>query len=431
MSNRNRSVPAKDRALMLDLGGRIRMEFVAIPPGEFLMGAPESEARSFDEMPQHAVSIGRPFYLGKYQVTREQWKAVMGADPSLFIGRMKLPVNNVSWEDCKEFCAELTRQLPRGGLLREIRLPSEAEWEYACRAGSQAQYSFGNAQEDLGRYAWFEDNSDGSPRVVGSKEPNAWGLHDMHGNLYEWCEDIWHKNYNRAPCDGSAWTAGGTQKPCVLRGGAYCGGAENCRTASRLMCMPAAPCMTFGLRAVGVPRTTKGMKRMSKAKKTPNTKRPPRPAATKKTSKPATIRDAVLGEVRFARRVSPVLDRYSATVRIARKKVELDLYTDDKRDIMPAIGLAKKIVENSKKILANARKFFCKKVLPVYKKSWRQPDMPKASASLFETMSLSAIEVVAGENVTFDYDTGDLFGGHGLWLRADEKLRFVDFDLPG
>jgi formylglycine-generating enzyme required for sulfatase activity len=431
MGKRDERVPAKGRGLRVKIGRTLEMEFVAIPPGDFLMGAPESEARSFDELPQHAVSIGRPFYLGKYQVTRQQWKAVMGDDPSLFTGRMRIPVNDVSWKACKEFCRRLTRQLPRGGPLREIRLPSEAEWEYACRAGSQAQYGFGDSEDDLGKHAWFEDNSDGGPHVVGSKRPNAWGLYDMHGNLYEWCEDVRHKDYKRAPCDGSAWTAVGSQKARVLRGGAFCGGADNCRAAARLSCMPAATAITFGLRIVGVPRKTKGTKRSSKAKKTPRAKLATRPTASKKPPKPTTIRDDVLGEVRFAERISPVLDRYSATVRIARRKVELDLYSDDKRDILPAIELAKHIVENSKKILADARKFFCKKVLPLYKSVWWQLDMPKASPSLFEKMSLSVICITAGERVTFDYDTGDLFGGHGLWLRANQKLRFVDFDLPG
>ncbi len=175
--------PAK--TLAVDLGGRVKMEMILIPAGEFLMGSPDSDkdARA-DEHPQHRVRITKPFYLGKYLVTQEQWEAVMGNNPSHFKG-LKNPVETVAWDDCQKFLEKLNAKIgTQGG---KFVLPTEAQWEYACRAGSTTRYCFGDDKSGLGEYAWYWANSDKKTHPVGEKKPNAWGLYDMYGNA-------WHPN---------------------------------------------------------------------------------------------------------------------------------------------------------------------------------------------------------------------------------------------
>ena len=157
-----------------ELRNSIGMEFVLIPAGEFEMGSPSSETgRSDNEGPVHRVTISQTFYLGKYEVTQEQWEAVMGSNPSYFFRcGSTCPVEQVSWEDVQGFIEELNQ---REGVGR-YRLPTEAEWEYAARAGTQTAYHFGNAGNRLGLYGWYDDNSGGRPHPVGGKRPNAWGL---------------------------------------------------------------------------------------------------------------------------------------------------------------------------------------------------------------------------------------------------------------
>jgi formylglycine-generating enzyme required for sulfatase activity len=188
---------------------------VAIKAGKFLMG---SKADPFsklppnkDEMPQHEVSI-KSFSLGRLEVTQEQWYAVMGTLPSKFKGRT-LPVEQVSWNDVQEFLKKLSDKTGKN-----YRLPSEAEWEYAARGGSQTAYSFGDDEKELHIYAWYDKNSGMQSQPVGEKLPNAFGLHDMHGNISEFVHDCWNDNYVGAPINGNAWKVEGCTHR-VHRGG--------------------------------------------------------------------------------------------------------------------------------------------------------------------------------------------------------------------
>ncbi|NLX14579.1 MAG: formylglycine-generating enzyme family protein [Phycisphaerales bacterium] len=217
------------KEIRLDFGGGVEIELVLIPAGEFLMGSPDTEPhRNADEGPQHRVRIPQPFYMGKYEVTQAQWQAVMRKNPATFKGDDRRPVENVSWDDCQKFCRWLSAKLGQ-----TIRLPTEAEWEYACRAGSPAPYHYGDSVSDLDAYAWYRQNSEGATHPVGRKKPNAFGLYDLHGNVWEWCADVWHDNYQGAPADGSAWIKGGNSAGRILRGGAWDYGPRDCRAAYR------------------------------------------------------------------------------------------------------------------------------------------------------------------------------------------------------
>ena len=218
-----------------NLGDGITIDMIAIPGGSFMMGSPSTEAgQSNDEGPQHNVNIS-PFFMGKYEVTNEQYQAVMGNNPSKFKGA-KRPVESVNWNDAVEFCRKLTQKTGK-----TYRLPSEAEWEYACRAGTTTPFYFGETiTPDLVNYDG--NNPYGAaPKGLYRKEttdvgifpPNSFGLYDMHGNVYEWCSDKYHYNYSGAPTDGSSWETG-TDNNRVLRGGSWnYGFALYCRSAVR------------------------------------------------------------------------------------------------------------------------------------------------------------------------------------------------------
>jgi eukaryotic-like serine/threonine-protein kinase len=218
-----------------DLGNGVTLEMVQIPGGTFTMGSPVGEAkRSDDEGPQHQVKVPG-FYMGRYEVTQAQYQGIMGSNPANFKGE-KRPVEQVSWNDAIEFCKKLSQKTGR-----TYRLPSEAEWEYACRAGTTTPFYFGETiTADLVN---FDGNSTyaSAPKgvyrqqttEVGKFPPNAFGLYDMHGNVWEWCQDTYNKNYNGAPTDGSAWLTGEDNTRKLLRGGSWSNDPEYCRSASR------------------------------------------------------------------------------------------------------------------------------------------------------------------------------------------------------
>jgi len=211
------------------LAGNIKLEMIKIPAGSFLIGSADNdESADDDEKPQHRVNL-QEFYLGKYPVTQEQYQTIMGNNPSSFKDNPKNPVESVSWNDAQAFCQKLSEKTGK-----KYRLPSEAEWEYACRAGSQTRYYFGDNAELLGQYAWYRYNSASKTHPVGQKKPNNWGLYDMHGNVWEWCEDGWHENYQNAPKDCSAWNDNHSQtNRRVLRGGSWYYSLRYCRSACR------------------------------------------------------------------------------------------------------------------------------------------------------------------------------------------------------
>jgi len=202
----------------------IRAEFVYIPPGEFMMGSPEYKPGRFDDEKLHRVRLTRGFYIQTTQVTQKQWKKVIGSNPSYFKGAT-LPVENVSWNEAVEFCEKLSRNTGK-----KYRLPTEAEWEYACRAGTDTAYCFGNDSERLEKYAWFNENSGEKTHPVAQLESNAWGLYDMHGNVWEWCQD-WCGDYPSGPVTDPIGPSSGSGR--VERGGGWNGNAQNCRSADR------------------------------------------------------------------------------------------------------------------------------------------------------------------------------------------------------
>lgn len=216
-----------------------RIELVRIPAGSFMMGSTGVEP---NEKPAHQVTINYSFYMGKYEVTQAQWQSVMGNNPSYFKNCGNCPIEQVSWDDAQNFIRKLN-QMNDG---YTYRLPTEAEWEYACRAGTTGDA--GNLSET----AWYSENSGSKTHAVGSKQPNAWGLADMHGNVGEWCQDWYHETYYGAPGDGSAWLSGGEQKYLVLRGGSWGADAKDLRSAIRYWGIPDARNAYGGFRVVAV-----------------------------------------------------------------------------------------------------------------------------------------------------------------------------------
>ena len=231
------------------------IEFVLIPPGSFMMGSTHGNA---DEKPVHQVTISQAFYLGKYEVTQGQWQSVMGTTINqqrdkvvgayIIVGEGdNYPLYFVSWEEAMSFTRRLN-ELNDGYL---YRLPTEAEWEYAGRAGTKGDY-YADAVNDIG---WSVENSGNQTHAVGGKQPNAFGLYDMSGNVSEWCQDIYHKNYDGAPRNGSAWVSGGESQKRVLRGGGWFDRAVYLRSAARFKDSSDYREYGIGFRVVAVART--------------------------------------------------------------------------------------------------------------------------------------------------------------------------------
>jgi len=217
-------------------------KMVVLPGGSFLMGAdPFSNLTSPNEKPQHRVQI-QSFAIGAYEVTQEQWYDVMGDNPSDNKGRTR-PVENLSWDDIQQFIAKLSQQTGQ-----KYRLPSEAEWEYAARAGTTTEWSHGNDESTLDNYAWYYRNSGRKTQPVGQKQPNAFGLFDMYGNVWELTQDCWHENYAGAPAEGSAWTWDCNSGDRVFRGGASFNSPSGLRSFSRLGRIPDRRYDGFGFR---------------------------------------------------------------------------------------------------------------------------------------------------------------------------------------
>ncbi len=215
--------------LTLDLGSGVKLELVRIAAGEYQMGSPPTEEHhAADEAPRHVVKIARPFFIGRFEVTQAQWQSMLGADPSWYRGD-DLPVNKVSWDDAQEFCQALSKKVRR-----TVRLPTEAEWEYVCRAGTDTAFSFGDDPRLIGDYAWFRDNGGSQPHAVGEKKPNAWGLYDTCGNVWEWCQDAFHPDYNGAPSEAVEWLPSDPMQGRMLRGGSWFSPSPLCRSAFRL-----------------------------------------------------------------------------------------------------------------------------------------------------------------------------------------------------
>ncbi|WP_199302160.1 formylglycine-generating enzyme family protein [Pseudanabaena cinerea] len=254
---KQRDEEARRKALNIPIPNtNLTLELAAIKEDDFQMGSNQNS----NEQPIHPVHI-KAFRIAKYTVTQELWKAVaampkvkddLNADPSRFKGA-NLPVENVSWHDAQEFCKRLSNAIKQ-----PVRLPTEAEWEYACRAGTNTHFAFGDtitpSQVNYDGNYPFGGAAKGQYRVttvaVDSLAKNDWGLYQMHGNVWEWCEDVWHDNYNGAPSDGSAWMSGGDQSYRVLRGGSWSHYAGHCRSACRGRNIPSSRCNIYGFRVV-------------------------------------------------------------------------------------------------------------------------------------------------------------------------------------
>lgn len=258
-----------------EITNSIGMKLTRIPKGTFMMGSPRNGLNDPPEKPnrwgpdewdierQHEVTLARDYFLGCFQVTQAQYYQIMGNNPSFFKGEKlaerdpqtnqlvkevdnsNYPVDTISWHDAVEFCRKLSELPEEKAAGRVYRLPTEAEWEYACRAGSQAAYFFGDDPESLGDYAWFVRNSRNSTHPVGQKKPNAWGLYDMTGNVWEWCHDRYDKYPKQAvndpagPAEGSA---------AVIRGGSWHYDSEVCRSGFRSYYPLSCPYISLGFR---------------------------------------------------------------------------------------------------------------------------------------------------------------------------------------
>jgi len=237
--------------ITVDLGAGVKMEFLSLPAGRFMMGAaPEEDGAYADESPQHTVIIDKDIWLGKYEVTQAQWQRVMSNNPSAFQDAgPSAPVESVTWDDCAAFFEKLNALLSsntNGPALKGFRLPTEAEWEYACRAGTTTRFSGGGNDGEVTKFAWCSANSENTTHPVGQKKPNAWGFYDMQGNVWEWCSD-WYGAYSESLEKNPTGQPYGAAR--VLRGGSWAGYTLSTRSARRFFGIPSVSTNEFGLRA--------------------------------------------------------------------------------------------------------------------------------------------------------------------------------------
>jgi formylglycine-generating enzyme required for sulfatase activity len=248
-------IPSNARFFSENLANAVSLAMVLIPGGTFLMGSPDNQ----HESPQHKVRVP-PFFMSKYAITQAQWQAVaalpqseifLNSEPSCFKGANR-PVEQVSWYEVREFCARICKKTKHN-----YRLPTEAEWEYACRAGTTTKFHFGDAiANNLANYSKLNYayqppiTYTAQTAVVGSFPPNAFGLYDMHGNVWEWCADNWHENYHGAPQDGTIWTSGTNRAYRMLRGGSWGDSSNSCRSAYRLRLDAGNRLVNVGFRVV-------------------------------------------------------------------------------------------------------------------------------------------------------------------------------------
>ncbi|MBO4544642.1 MAG: formylglycine-generating enzyme family protein, partial [Verrucomicrobia bacterium] len=237
----------------------VNMDMIWIEPGTFMMGSPEDEnGRDYNET-QHEVTLTRGYWIGKYEVTQAQYQAVMGTNPSYFNGA-DLPVEMVNWDEAKEFCEKLTEiekaegRLPEG---YEYTLPTEAQWEYSCRGGMRSALNSGSnltgseSCPEMDEVGWYWYNADSTTHPVGQKQPNAYGVYDMHGSVLEWCLDRYEENYPTEPVTDPTGPSRGSYH--VIRGGSWGDAAHTCRSAYRDYCSPDESYANVGFRVALTP----------------------------------------------------------------------------------------------------------------------------------------------------------------------------------
>jgi formylglycine-generating enzyme required for sulfatase activity len=252
------SVPAAGRRFYRAAEFPAPTNMVFIPPGTFRMGSSEKEVDLyFWEGPQTAVKISRGYWMGMYEVTQGEYQSVMGSSPSFFPGDPRRPVETVSWIDATNYCARLTqreRTAGRIGVNSVYRLPTEAEWEYACRAWTSTRFGFGDdpGYTNLANHAWYGANSGGTTHIVGKRLPNEWGLYDMHGNVWEWCQDLWAFNLAGGVAVDPQGPAVGVFR--LIRGGDWYSNASVCRSSYRGDRSPGFRSYYIGFRVVLAPR---------------------------------------------------------------------------------------------------------------------------------------------------------------------------------